>query len=73
MLLAEHEQTYVSGTINASSKVKTNPVIPSAAVTMTHDLSVSVSVSPLIFAKIQKPLLFIQSPTSEPLPMAKAR
>ena len=39
----------------------------------SQDFKVSTSVSPLMRAKIQKPLLFIQSPTSEPLPMAIAR
>ena len=40
---------------------------------MVHDLRVSTSVRPLMRAKIQKPLSFIQEPTSEPPPMAVAR
>jgi hypothetical protein len=41
-------------------------------VTIVHDLSVSTSVKPPIRENIQKPLLFIQSPTSEPLPIVRA-
>jgi hypothetical protein len=40
---------------------------------MVHDFNASTSVSPLILAKIQKPLSFIHDPTSDPPPMAVAR
>ena len=66
---------YIAGTMGsryAKSIVNPSPISPSAAVTIVHDLSVSTSVKPPIRENIQKPLLFIQSPTSEPLPIVRA-
>ena len=63
----------IMGIRYASRSVNPSPMTPSVAVRMVQDLSVSISVKPPIRAKIQKPLLFIQSPTIEPLPIAIAR
>ena len=57
----------------SATTVTTIPVIPSAAVSTDQVRSVSVGVSTPIFEKIQNPLLFIQSPIRDPLPMAQAR
>jgi hypothetical protein len=61
------------GISRAKRSVNPRPANPNDAVKIVHVVRVSVSVSTLILEKIQKPLLFIQSPTSDPLPIAIAR
>lgn len=64
---------YTSGSKPAAMRVTINPVTPRAAVRIVHVFSVSTVVSTLILENTQNPLLFIQSPTSDPLPIAVAR
>ena len=66
-------QIQTSGRNFASSKVVPRLTLPRTISSGVHVLSASVSVKPLILAKIQKPESFIHEPMSEPAPMAVAR
>ncbi len=64
---------YNNGISRAASSVKPIAVTPNRTSRMVHVFRASISVRLPIRAKIQKPLSFIQEPTSEPAPMAVAR
>lgn len=71
--LRDRQPYYNNGRILAEIRVTRRPVSPITAVRTDQVFSVSSVVSTLIFENTQNPLLFIQSPTSDPLPITVAR
>jgi hypothetical protein len=61
------------GISHANNSVNPRPASATITRRIVQDFSASTSVKPLIRAKIQKPLSFIHEPTSEPVPMARAK
>ncbi len=62
--------TYLNGTSQAPSIVVISAATPKTTRVMLFDLSVSISVNPVIVRNTQKPLSFIHIPTIEPEPIA---
>lgn len=66
-------EAHASGRATARARLTAKLTIASTTSRMVQVFSASISVSPPILAKIQKPLSFIHEPTREPAPIEVAR